>query len=68
MTAGAKQLLIELADEYEKSGRNDFVYLPYMKYPKSVLDELECDGCITRKHDVVGSMYLTDFGYKEARS
>lgn len=67
MSNKAKQLLVKLANEYDASGRNSFDSCFYMDFPESVLAELENDGCIIVKNDVIGSIQLTEFGYQEAK-
>lgn len=66
MSNEAKQLLVKMAREYDVSKRNSFDSFFYMDFQKRVLFELEDEGCIVIKNDVVGSIQLTEFGYQEA--
>ena len=49
MTDKAGQLLKKMASEYDQSHRDEFDSCFYLSYPKSVIDELEENGCIIRK-------------------
>ena len=66
MTDKAGQLLKKMASEYDQSHRDEFDSCFYLSYPKSVIDELEENGCITRKNNIIGSIILTPSGYEEA--
>ena len=66
MTEKARQLLNNLASEYDQHRRSSFDSCFYLGYPESVIDELEENGCITRKNNIIGSIILTQSGYEEA--
>lgn len=67
MSDKAKQLLEKLVQEYDASGHNSFDSFFYLGFPQSVLIELENEGCIIAKNDIIGSIELTDIGYQEAK-
>lgn len=66
MTDKARQLLKNMASEYEQRNKDEFDSCFYLGYPKSVIYELEENGFITRKNNIIGSIILTQFGYEEA--
>lgn len=66
MTDKARQLLKNMVSEYDQSSRDSFDSCFYLGYPESVIDELEENGCITRKNNIIGSIVLTQSGYEEA--
>ena len=66
MTEKARELLINMASEYDQHRRSSFDSFFYLRYPESVIDELEENGCITRKNDIIASIILTQSGYEEA--
>lgn len=65
MTDKARQLLKNMAYEYDQSRRDSFDFGFYLGYPESVIDELEENGCITRKNNILGTIILTQSGYAE---
>ena len=65
MTEKARQLLKNMASEYDQSGKKSFDSFFYLGYPKSVIDELEENSCIIRKNDIIASIVLTQSGYEE---
>ncbi len=67
MTDKAKELLVKLANEQDASGQTSFDSTFYINFPKEDITDLENEGYIIVKNDLVGSMYLTDFGYQEAK-
>ena len=66
MTDKARQLLKTMASEYNQSSKNEFDSCFYLGYPKSVIYELEENGFITRKNNIIGSIILTQSGYEDA--
>ena len=66
MTDKARQLLKNMASEYEHSNKDEFDSCFYLGYSKSVIYELEENGFITRKNNIIGSIILTQSGYEEA--
>lgn len=67
MTDKAKELLVKMANEFDTSGRSSFDSTFYCNVPEKDIVDLENDGCVIIKDDIVGSMYLTDIGYQEAK-
>lgn len=68
MSDKALLLLHKMADEFKKSNRTSFDSMFYMNYPDSVVDELEDNGYIVRKNDIIASIVLTTAGYEKATS
>ena len=66
MTEKARQLLKNMASEHNQRNRNSFYSCFYLGYSKSVIDELEENGCIIRKNDIIASIVLTQFDNEEA--
>lgn len=66
MTDTSRQLLKSMASEYDHRSRNSFDYGFYLRYPTSVIDELEENGYITRKRNIIGTIILTQSGSEEA--
>lgn len=67
MTDKAKQLLVKMAQEYDTSKRNSFDSFFCLDFPENVLIELENEGCIVVKNNIIGSIHLTEYGYQEAK-
>lgn len=67
MTEKAKELLQKMASAFDKERRNSFDSFFYLGYPKSVIEELEDNGYIIAKNDVIASIELTRSGYEEAK-
>lgn len=68
MTEKARQLLNSMASEYEQNSRNSFDSCFYLGYPKPVIDELEENGYITKKNNIIASISLTQTGYEKTLS
>lgn len=68
MSEKAKELLYKMASAYENSKQNSFDSFFYSSYHNDVLVELENNGYINIKDDIIGSIELTDNGYAEARN
>ncbi len=67
MTNKAKELLVKMANEYDVSGKTSFDSDFYISFSDNILTELANDGYITIVNDVVGSICLTELGYKESK-
>ena len=67
MTDKAKELLVKLANEYDASGQTSFDSTFYITFPEDSIVELENEGYIVVKNDLVGTMYLTKDGYRKAK-
>ena len=67
MTDKAKELLIKMANEFDISGQSSFDSTFYCNVSEKDIVDLENDGYIVIKDDIVGSMYLTDIGYQKAK-
>lgn len=63
----AKQFLKQMADEIDMGGANRFHSFYYMDIPKGIIDNLAYYGYIEKKNDVVGSIALTELGYRTAK-
>lgn len=67
MTEKANELLQKMASEVDNGKRSSFDSFFYLGYPKSVIEELEDNGYINVKNDVIASIELTRSGYEEAK-
>ena len=67
MTYKAKELLVKMANEYDASGHTSFDSDFYITFPDSTITALENNGCITIVNDIVGSIFLTEYGYQESK-
>ena len=67
MTEKAKQLLQKMAFEIDSGRSNSFDSFFYIGYNDSVIEELEDNGYIIVKNDVIASIELTQSGYEEAK-
>lgn len=67
MTTKARELLEKMTAEYDKSKTDSFDSMFYIAFPDNVLDELEDCGFIVKQNNILGSISLTDAGYREAK-
>ena len=62
-----KELLVKLADAYDRDHRNTFDCTYYLGYDDIVVNRLVAGGYIVKQNDIIGTIQLTKFGYNEAR-
>lgn len=67
MSTAGKELLSKMAASYDQDHKNAFNVMFYLGTPEYVLDELENDGYISKVEDIIGTIMLTESGYKEAK-
>lgn len=67
MTSLAKEYLIEMANEYERTGNLNLDSMLYINCPDSVLNELQNEGYIVWKKAVADTITLTEAGYEKAK-
>ena len=67
MSMTAKELLSKMAVSYDQDHKNGFDVMFYIGTPEHVLDELEYDGYISKVNDIIGTIMLTESGYREAK-
>lgn len=65
MTSSANLLLEKMFKAYKETKHADFQYPFYMDFPNHVLAELENNGYITQKHNVIGTVSLTPYAIQE---
>lgn len=67
MTPKAKELLVRMASAFDQNRKRDFDITFYMDVPSSDINELDLMGCIEKKNDIIGTIWLTRAGYEEAK-
>lgn len=67
MSMTGKELLSKMAASYDQDQKNGFDVMFYIGTPEHVLDELEYDGYISKVNDIIGTIMLTESGYREAK-
>lgn len=67
MTEKANELLQKMASEVDNGKRSSFDSFFYLGYQKSIIEELEDNGYINVKNDVIASIELTRSGYEETK-
>lgn len=65
MTSSANSLLEKMFKAYKETKHTDFPYTFYMNFPDHVLVELENNGYITQKHNVIGAVFLAPYAIQE---
>lgn len=60
-------LLVKLADNYDQTGNRDVDSMFYFGFPDHLLDFLESLGYIRKFNDIIGTIELTDDGYRAVR-
>ncbi len=68
MTQAANSLLRKMVKAYKETKHTDFPYTFYMDVPDRVLMELEDNGFITQKHNIIGTISLTPQAIQGANS
>ena len=68
MSESGKLLLKKMAAEYDETGNSDFDSVFLFGCSNALLDELENQGYIIQKHDIIGTVTLTKSGYQSANN
>lgn len=67
MNQQAKELLVRMASAFDEKRQIEFDSLFYWSVPDSIIDQMDDIGYIAKQNDIVGTIKLTPFGYKEAK-